>query len=138
MAVKGNLDKLIKKLEKKNQGIETANFVQKVAILLNSAIQRRVQSSGRGVYSALKEYEEKYANFRKSRGRQVAYKDLTFSGKMFASLTTEKVGRKVRMFFGSAAEAKKAYKNQKRQKFFGLTESEKTIMRNEFSKFGKM
>lgn len=67
----------------------------------------------------------KYRKYKTSKGRQ-GVPDLTFSGRMLASIaskvTQESIGQLVgRIFFNSSKEAAKARGNQRLRKFFALS-----------------
>lgn len=65
---------------------------------------------------------------REKAGRRTDYVDLTFTGRMLASIThaVKRVGDGFEgtIFFGSAAEATKARFNQERRNFFGLSDEQ--------------
>lgn len=134
--VKGNFNNLVKGLEKIQKEFEYADFLQRLAFLLNSSIQRRVQDKGIGADGRkLSPYSRKYQEFKSSTGRQASYRDLTYTGNMWQALTATKRGKAAaKMFFGSATEAKKAGYNDKRTPFFELGEAEKRIIDKEVSK----
>lgn len=134
--VKGGLSDLVKDLEEVQKQFEYGEFLQRLAFLLNSSIQRRVQDKGVGSDGRkLSPYSKQYANYKKSTGRQTKYRDLTYTGNMWQSLTATKLGSDAaRMFFGSAAEAKKAGYNDKRTPFFELGDAEKRIIDSEIKK----
>lgn len=134
----GNFNSTINKIEQKE--IMFSDFLLKTALLLNSKIQRRVQSKGLGSNdSPLKKYSRIYS-FRKERtGRQTGFRDLTFTGNMWQSLTAEVVGNKrVEMLFGGAEEKAKAFFNDEKTPFFSLSPSEKAFLQKELEGFAKI
>ena len=70
-----------------------------------------------------KPYDEKYAAFRKSRGRGTKV-DLQFTGRMRGSMTSKADDKKAKIFFTRAEEAKKAAMNNKTRPFFGFSAKE--------------
>lgn len=131
---KGNFSRLAKKLKKINNEFTTAQFLDDTAKLLNSSIQERVQKKGEGTDgSKMKAYPTNYANARKKKGRQILFRDLTMSGKMFQSLTTSKGRNKAKMFFGNTESVNKASGNDARTPFFGLGAKEKEILGRELN-----
>lgn len=74
------------------------------------------------------EYEEKYAKYRERKGRQTDPVNLLFTGNMQAAITTDvqetPQGARGRIYFNSALEAAKAQGNQKKRRFFGLSEEQ--------------
>lgn len=134
----GSFKSTIGKIEKKDD--DFSDFLYQTALLLNGQIQQRVQGKGQGSKgSSLKRYSKSYANLRSKTGRQARFRDLTWSGNMFQSLTAERIGNKqVKMFFGSATEKSKAFFNDKRTPFFSLSPSEKTFLQKELEGFAKL
>lgn len=135
--VKGNFNHLVKSLIKVEKEFEYGEFLKELAFLLNSSIQRRVQNGGlKADGTKLSPYSKQYAAFKASKGREVGHRDLTYTGNMWQSLTATKVGRQsAKMFFGSAAQAKKAGYNDERTPFFELGDKEKQLMDRELKKF---
>lgn len=82
-------------------------------------------------------YTEKYAAFKKSKGRKDNPVDLTFTGNMLASIQTKvektREGATGTIFFGSAREAVKARGNQERRKFFGLSDEQVARIRKKLT-----
>ena len=134
--VKGNFSELVKDLEQVQNQFEYGDFLQRLALLLNSSIQRRVQNQGLGADGKkLSPYSKQYANYKSQTGRQNKYRDLTYTGNMWQALTSTKLGSDAaRMFFGSATEAKKAGYNDERTPFFELGTQEKKIIDSEIKK----
>lgn len=95
--------------------------------LINASIKQRSQK-GIGIEGKMPGYTPAYKKWKKKKGRNVGTRDLTFSGKMWASLSEALIGGNgVRLFFGSAAEQKKAQGNTEVAPFFGMTKTEDTI-----------
>ena len=134
----GSFKAITSKIEKK--GDELSNFLYETALLLNGKIQQRVQSKGQGSSGkSLKRYTKDYASRRASTGRQSKFRDLTYSGNMFQSLTAEKIGNnQVKMFFGSATEKAKAFYNEEKTPFFSLSPNEKDILNKKLEEFAKL
>ena len=98
--VNGNFKKLRKKLQRINRDFESSSFLEDIAKLVNSSIQRRVQQSGEGTDgSKMESYSSSYSALKAASGRNVRFRDLTFKGNMWQSLTTTKVPNGARMFF---------------------------------------
>jgi len=132
---KGSFSMLTKKLKNIDKDFNSGSFLEDTAKLLNSSIQIRVQKRGEGTDGRkMTDYSDKYAAFKKNTGRKTSYRDLTFSGKMFQSLTTSKGRNKAKMFFGNAESNNKAAGNDKRTPFFGLGERERKILRDKVNK----
>lgn len=103
----------------------------KVGQLINSSIKQR-SKKGIGLSGKMSAYTPKYKAWKAKKGRQTSVRDLTFSGKMWASLTERDLGQgSVRLFFGGAEEQKKAMGNNEKTPFFGMTATEDAI----FTKF---
>jgi hypothetical protein len=138
IVVKNNFGNLRSRIIKKDQGF--TKFLKEVAFILNSKIQRRVQNKGFGSKGRMRLYSKSYERFRKKRGRQIARRDLTFTGKMWQSLsiTTFFSKKEVKMFFSGSEENKKAFFNDKKESFFSLNSDEKRFLNNELKKFGKL
>ena len=83
-----------------------------------------------------KPYAEKYAAFRKKKGRQTR-PDLDFTGKMTGSITSKASNTKAEIFFARATETEKAMKNQKKRPFFGFSRSEQKHLAKTFARFLK-
>jgi len=106
------------------------SLMLKTGQLINSSIKQRSQK-GIGLNGKMPGYTPAYKKWKKKKGRQVSVRDLTFSGKMLASLSEALIGKNgVRLFFGSASEQKKAQGNTERSPFFGMTKAEDTIYNN--------
>ena len=89
-------------------------------------IVKRTQS-GRGVEGGgFAKYTPEYAAFKAKSGRKTT-PDLTFSGKMLASITSkveEYPGGLIGRIYFSASQAVKAAANQKLRRFFGLSKKQ--------------
>lgn len=135
---KGSFSILTKKLKNIDKDFNSGSFLEDTAKLLNGSIQTRVQKRGEGTDGKkMKSYSNKYANLKSNTGRNTAYRDLTFSGRMFQSLTTSKSRNKAKMFFGNAESVNKASGNNSRTPFFGLGKKERAILRAEINKLIK-
>ena len=80
---------------------------------------------------AFKGYSEKYAKFRRAKGRGKNV-DLQFSGRMLGSMTSKADRKKATIFFTRAEEAKKAAMNDKTRPFFGFNRKEEKQLANIF------
>ena len=80
---------------------------------------------------AFKGYSEKYAKFRRDKGRGKNV-DLQFSGRMLGSMTSKADKKKAKIFFTRAEEAKKAAMNDKTRPFFGFNRQEEKQLANVF------
>jgi len=138
IVVKGDFGKLRAKIEKKDKGF--TKFLAEIATILNGKIQRRVQQRGQGVKGRMPLYSERYERFRKKKGLQVSRRDLTFTGLMWQSLTViRKPARKqAQMFFSGAEENRKAFFNDERTPFFGLTRSETGFIKDKLKGFSRL
>lgn len=136
--IKGNLGQLSKKIENKFAKLSSGAELEKIAQTLNGAIQIRTQKQGRGISGQkMRKYSPQYAAFKSSTGRNTSFRDLTFTGNMWKSLTTSRGINSATMFFGSAQETNKAAGNNARTPFFGIGENEKKILREELNKLIK-
>ena len=136
--IKGDLSKLAEKLEKKINKVSRGAELEKIAQTLNSAILIRTQKQGRGISGQkMRKYSPQYAAFKSSKGRNTSFRDLTFTGNMWKSLTTSSGINSAKMFFGGAEEVNKASGNNARTPFFGIGKNEKQILRDELNKLIK-
>ena len=136
--VKGDFRKLSAKIEKKDRGF--TKFLTELAFLLSGKIQRRVQQRGQGVRGKMPLYSARYSRFRKRKGRQISRRDLTFTGKMWQSLTVigKPARKQAQMFFSGAEEASKAFFNDEKTEFFALTRSETGFIKDKLKGFSKL
>lgn len=136
LKVKGNFKTTIKVLEDQKAALDgKTDFFEKLAQLINASIQLRVQRYGQGTDGQkLSPYTTKYSDWKKAKGRNTKFRDLTFSGNMFQSLSAEKDGPGARLFFRSASETNKARGNELRTPFFGISPRERDIIRREMKK----
>lgn len=118
---------------------DTARFsLLKIGFLVNHAIQDRVQNKGEGLNgSKLAKYSDKYGAYRKKKGRETSFRNLTFTGRMFLGLSARADGPN-RVVLGFAGpEMKKAMGNDKRTPFFGLGTVEQKVIDTEIDKILK-
>lgn len=134
--IKGDFSKIIKSLEAQKDALDgKTDFYTKLGQLINSSIQIRVQRQGIGSDGQkMSPYKDKYEAWKKDRGRNVNFRDLTFQGNMWKSLTVENKDGGARLFFNSAAEANKARGNEARTPFFGISNRERDIIKREMRK----
>lgn len=134
--IKGGLRSKINLIEGQKAAIEgKTDFFTDLAKLINSSIQIRVQRNGEGTDGKkMKPYSDKYSRYKQNKGRNVNFRDLTFSGNMWQSLTAEKFSSGARLFFNSAENVNKARGNQARTPFFGVGKKEKDIINSELKK----
>ena len=136
--IKGDLGKLSKKIENKFIKLSSGAELEKIAQTLNGAITIRTQQQGRGISGKkMRKYSPQYAAFKSSTGRNTSFRDLSFTGNMWKSLTTSTGINSAKMFFGSTNETDKAAGNNARTPFFGIGENEKKILRQELNKLIK-
>lgn len=138
IVVKGNFGNLRSRIIKKDQGF--TKFLTELAFLLNGKIQRRVQQRGQGVKGRMPLYSARYSRFRKKKGRQTSRRDLTFTGKMWQSLTVigKPARKQAQMFFSGAEENRKAFFNDEKTPFFSLTRSETGFIKDRLRGFSKL
>ena len=86
-------------------------------------IEDRTQDGKGYKGGAFKGYSEKYAKFRRKKGRSQNV-DLQFTGRMLGSMTSKADRKKATIFFTRAEEAKKAAMNNKTRPFFGFSREE--------------
>jgi len=106
-------------------------FILETAGLINTSIKMRVQRKGIGSYGRMAGYSRMYSQYKGQSGRQVAFRDLTYSGKMFQALTETLIAPMTVKSFFIGAEAKKAEENDARTPFFSHTEAEDKVLNNE-------
>ncbi len=94
-------------------------------------IEDRTESGVGYKGGAFKGYSEKYAKFRRAKGRGKNV-DLQFSGRMLGSMTSKADRKKATIFFTRAEEAKKAAMNDKTRPFFGFNRKEEKHLANIF------
>lgn len=135
----GTFKDVIENLEEQKNSVEGKNnWLLDLATELNSKIQIRVQRFGKGSDgNKMKEYSESYSKKKSDSGRNVSFRDLTFSGNMWQSLSSSKINSGARMFFNSASETNKARGNEMRTPFFSLTKEEKSYLRNKLNSLFK-
>ncbi len=136
--VKGDFGNLRRRIIKKDQGF--TKFLTELAFLLNGKIQRRVQGRGQGVKGKMPLYSKRYRSLRKRKGRQISKRDLTFTGKMWQSLTVigKPARKQAQMFFSGAEENRKAFFNDEKTEFFGFNSSEKRFIRDKLKGFSRL
>jgi hypothetical protein len=96
-------------------------------------IEDRTQDGKGYKGGAFKGYSEKYAKFRRNKGRSQNV-DLQFTGRMLGSMTSKADRKKATIFFTRAEEAKKAAMNNKTRPFFGFSRKEEKQLANVFFK----
>ena len=90
---KRSLEPLIKRLEKKVKGFDS-DLMLKIGQGINSIIQERTQDQGKGSNGGkMPLYSRSYARLRKRKGRGTR-RDLTYTGKMWTSLTVTRISKK--------------------------------------------
>ena len=111
----------------------------KIGLGINSIIQERTQNEGKGSKGGkMPPYSRSYARKRQKTGRSTRSRDLTYTGKMWTSLTATRISKKkVKLHFAGADENNKARYNDKRTPFFSLGKKGWQYMRNELTKFNK-
>ena len=126
---KGNILKINKSLRKVQKSFDDSTFFEKLGLLINSSIQRRVQKEGLDInLREMKPYSLDYGYFKRSTGRNTSFRDLTYTGKMWQSLSVAKINSGSRMFFTGADSKNKVKTNQARTPFFGISKNEKEII----------
>lgn len=117
-------DDLIRSFKK----LDFSELLRAVSSDVANTIKIRVKTKGEGVDgNKMAPYSSKYRQFRSKKGRTNSKRDLTFTGRMFQSMTI--VGSKINktITFGATEKAKAFYNNQ-RTPFFGVGPTEeKTI-----------
>ena len=125
----------------------------KLALLVGSSIKRRVIESGEALNGATMFYRSpSYIKYRKEGrkkgvthfpgGRQVSFKDLLLTGRMWraldAQLVTTGPSAQAKIFFGSAEANAKAFGNEMRESFFGIGSKENKIINDEMVRIKKV
>ena len=92
--IKGSLKPLIKRLEKKFSRFD-GDLMLKIGQGINSIIQERTQDQGKGSNGGkMPLYSRSYARKRQRTGRITRSRDLTYTGKMWTSLTATRISKK--------------------------------------------
>ena len=99
-------------------------------------IEDRTQDGKGYKGGAFKGYSEKYAKFRRNKGRSQTV-DLQFTGRMLGSMTSKADSKKATIFFTRAEEAKKAAMNNKTRPFFGFSRKEEKQLGKVFFRYIK-
>ncbi len=110
-------------LKKRQEAFKGAVLSEQAELISRTQSGREI--SGKG-FSA---YTEKYAKFKKARGRNDSPPDLTFSGTMLKAIDsrfeTDADGSvRATIFFNQPLEAAKAQGNQEKRPFFGFSEKQ--------------
>ena len=131
--IKTNAKKVQAALKKKGKDIDKS---MKRALSITAQqginiIEDRTQDGVGYKGGAFKGYSEKYAKFRRAKGRGKNV-DLQFSGRMLGSMTSKADRKKATIFFTRAEEAKKAAMNNKTRPFFGFNRQEEKQLANVF------
>ncbi len=136
--IKGSLQPLINRLEKKFSRFD-GDLMLKIGLGINSIIQERTQDEGKGSNGGkMPLYSRSYARKRQRTGRITRSRDLTYTGKMWTSLTATRISKKkVKLHFAGADENNKARYNDKRTPFFSLGKKGRAYLKNELNKFNK-
>ncbi len=132
-SLKTNAKKVQAALKKKGKDIDKS---MKRALSITAQqginiIEDRTQDGVGYKGGAFKGYSEKYAKFRRAKGRGKNV-DLQFSGRMLGSMTSKADRKKATIFFTRAEEAKKAAMNDKTRPFFGFNRQEEKQLANVF------
>jgi len=132
-SLKTNAKKVQAALKKKGKDIDKS---MKRALSITAQqginiIEDRTQDGVGYKGGAFKGYSEKYAKFRRAKGRGKNV-DLQFSGRMLGSMTSKADRKKATIFFTRAEEAKKAAMNDKTRPFFGFNRKEEKQLANIF------
>lgn len=124
-SLKTNAKKVEKALQRKGKDINQSlkNALSITAQTGINIIEQRTESGVGFKGGAFDEYSEKYAKFRKAKGRG-SQVDLQFTGRMLGSMTSKADRNKATIFFTRGEEAKKAAMNNKTRPFFGFNRKE--------------
>jgi hypothetical protein len=123
--IKTNANKVKKALEAKGKDVNKS-IKRALSITAQQGINiiEDRTKDGKGYKGgAFKAYSEKYAKFRRKKGRGQNV-DLQFTGRMLGSMTSKADSKKATIFFTRAEEAKKAAMNNKTRPFFGFNRQE--------------
>jgi phage gpG-like protein len=136
--IKTNAKKVQAALKKKGKDIDKS---MKRALSITAQqginiIEDRTQDGVGYKGGAFKGYSEKYAKFRRAKGRGKNV-DLQFSGRMLGSMTSKADRKKATIFFTRAEEAKKAAMNDKTRPFFGFNRQEEKQLAKTFFRYIK-
>jgi len=124
-SLKTNAKKVEKALKQKGKDINQSlkNALSITAQEGINIIEERTESGVGFKGGAFAKYSEKYAKFRKAKGRGSKV-DLQFTGRMLGSMTSKADRKKATIFFTRGEEAKKAAMNNKTRPFFGFNRKE--------------
>ena len=133
LSINANAKKVEAALKKKGKDIDKS-LKRALSITAQQGINIIEHRTEKGLGykgGAFKGYSEKYAKFRKAKGRG-GNVDLQFSGRMLGSMTSKADKKKATIFFTRAEEAKKAAMNNKARPFFGFNKQEEKQLANIF------
>jgi len=133
-------DKEVKILLAKIESIikEAPSMLLRVGLDVNEKIRSRVQDSGVGLDNKkMGKYSVKYGKLRSKKGRDTSIRNLTFTGRMFLSLSarSESAYKVVLGFAGP--EVGKVMGNNEKTPFFGIGSEEKKLISGSVDAFFK-
>ena len=137
-----NINSNVKKIEKalKKKGKDVGKSMKRALSITAqqgiNIIEDRTEDGVGYKGGAFKGYSEKYAKFRRDKGRGKNV-DLQFSGRMLGSMTSKATNKKATIFFTRGEEAKKAAMNDKKRPFFGFNKQEKKQLAKTFFRYIK-
>ena len=126
--------KSLKELEKATKKIEE-DIAMQLASEQIANIQLRV-AKGIGLNdSQMPDYSPSYKRYRKKKGRDSSVRKLEFTGRMLNALFAEKLGEKAaKIYFLDAQNRMKAYYNQRRIEWFGISEKDRGYLMRSLEK----
>lgn len=136
--IKTNAKKVEKALKQKGKDVKQS-LKRALSITAQEGINIIEDRTEKGVGykgGAFKGYSEKYAKFRRAKGRGKNV-DLQFSGRMLGSMTSKADRKKATIFFTRGEEAKKAAMNNKTRPFFGFNRQEEKQLAKVFFRYIK-
>lgn len=133
-------DKEVKMLLLRVESIvkEAPNMLLRLGLDINEKIRARVQNSGIGLDERrMGKYSVKYGKIRAKKGRDTSIRNLTFTGRMFLSLSARSESPyKVALGF-AGPELGKVRGNNERTPFFGIGTEEKKLISGTVNEFFK-
>ena len=132
--------KLVAKVKIKGAIAQLVNRLDDAAIELAAAQKANIVGrlrKGTGTEGAMPGYGQGYAHYRAQRGRQIKYRDLQFTGAMIRDLHAVKTGSaRASLRFRTSSQKIKAWANQRRARWFGMTDADKALLKELLLKMG--
>lgn len=120
-------ERLQRRLRQVRRAIRSQHLFAEVALFQMLQIKKRTIEGKDYQGNKFKPYSDRYAKFRRDRGRPTSKVDLTFTGAMLNSMTYDADAGRARLFFQNTTDENnvrnplKAFYNHRRRKFFEVS-----------------